>query len=365
MLGQALALTLLLLITGHQGQDSAEHVAGLSGESVWLRPLSTQMKTYSVHWKMKPPSDLSYLILNWKNNSGVIHVEQPLDRFKNRLNFMIEDLTLHIKEAQQQDSGLYSVEVTSDTGMVWRQKFQVSVFDHVEKPSLLEKKKTLDRGICQVTLFCLVSGGGDVDVSYTWYKGTELIQTPRNLTELEVQIDADGLHIYTCNVSNPVSWANHTLELTQGCQSGHRNFILLTVLVSVVFLLMALFLITFTCWRRKRKQSQTSPEEVLTIYEDVNHMQVRRQQEQKPNSPGAGNTIYSVIQSQSSASTSQETANTLYSLVQSSWKSGSKKRSPSPSFSKTIYEEVGNRASKAKNPARLSRRELENFCVYS
>ncbi|EPY88993.1 CD244 natural killer cell receptor 2B4-like protein [Camelus ferus] len=253
--------------------------------------------------------------------------------------------------------------------------------DHVEKPSLLEKKKTLDRGICQVTLFCLVSGGGDVDVSYTWYKGTELIQTPRNLTELEVQIDADGLHIYTCNVSNPVSWANHTLELTQGCQSGHRNFILLTVLVSVVFLLMALFLITFTCWRRKRKQSQTSPEEVLTIYEDVNHMQVRRQQhqscpggwlgaksklaakagpkrrgfktfrvpesqcplEQKPNSPGAGNTIYSVIQSQS----------------------GSKKRSPSPSFSKTIYEEVGNRASKAKNPARLSRRELENFCVYS
>ncbi|KAI4548760.1 hypothetical protein MG293_001090 [Ovis ammon polii] len=142
-------------------------------------------------------------------------------------------------------------------------------------------------------------------------------------------------------------------------------FTFLFILVSIVILLVALFLGTLTCfcvWRRKRKQSRTIPE-VLTVYEDVNTMRTRRNQEQKP--PGEGNTIYSMIQSQASASTSQDNANTLYSLVQTPRKTGSKKTKRSPSFSKTIYEEVGKRTSKAENPARLSRRELENFWIYS
>ncbi|XP_059976612.1 natural killer cell receptor 2B4 [Mesoplodon densirostris] len=286
-----------------------------------------------------------------------------------RLSFISENLTLLIMAVRQQDSGLYLLEVTEDTGKVWRHKFQVSVFesllpDRVEKPQLVERWKFLDRGLCQVTLSCSVSRGGDV--SYAWYRGTELIQTPRNLTKLEEQIDVSGLHSYTCNVSNPVSWANHTLQLTQGCLNAHPNFIFLSTLMSIMILLMALFLGTLTCfyvWRWKRKQSQTRPEEFLTIYEDVNNVQTRRNQEQ--NSLGEGSTIYAIVQPQSSASTSQDNAHPLYSLVQSSWKSGSKKTNRNTSFNKTIYEEVGKRASKAENPARLSRKELENFCIHS
>uniref|UniRef100_A0A8C9BT01 CD244 molecule n=1 Tax=Phocoena sinus TaxID=42100 RepID=A0A8C9BT01_PHOSS len=270
MLGQVLTLTLFLLIKGRQGQESlgsADHVVGISGESVWLRPHSIQIRTYSVIWKMKPYSNSScYLIHSWKN------VSWTSNHFNNRLSFIRENLTLLITAVQQQDSGLYLLEVTEDTGKVWRHKFQVSVFD----------------------------------------------------------------------------------------------FIFLSTLVSTMVLLTALFLGAFTCFyvrRWKRKQSQTRPEEFLTIYEDVNNVQTRRNQEQ--NSPGEGRSIYSMIQSQSSASTSQDNANTLYSLVQSSWKSGSKKTNRNTSFNKTISEEVGKKASKAENPARLSRRELENFCVYS
>ncbi|KAM9110708.1 natural killer cell receptor 2B4 isoform 1-T1 [Megaptera novaeangliae] len=368
MLGQALTLTLLLLIKGHRGQGSADHVVGISGESVWLRPPSIQIRTYSVKWKMQPYSNSScFLIHSWKNVSSQSDVGKSLNRtpnhFNNRLSFISENLTLLIMAVQQQDSGLYLLEVTEDTGKVWRHKFQVSVFDRVEKPQLVERWKVLDRGMCQVTLSCSVSRGGDV--SYAWYKGTELIQTPRNLTKLEEQIDVSGLYTYTCNVSNPVSWANHTLQLTQGCLNAHPSFIFLSILVSIVILLTALFLGTLTCFcvrRWKRKQSQARPEEFLTIYEDVNNVQTRRNQEQ--NSPGEGHTIYSMIQSQSSASTSQDSTNTLYSLVQSSWKSGSKKTNHNTSFNKTVYEEVEKRVSKAANPARLSRRELENFCVY-
>uniref|UniRef100_A0A8C3WK78 CD244 molecule n=1 Tax=Catagonus wagneri TaxID=51154 RepID=A0A8C3WK78_9CETA len=270
MLGQALALIILLLVEGHQGQaslGSADHVVGLSGDSVWLRPSGIQTKVYSIRWKMQPRSSSSFFrILSWKNGS------LTLNQLQDRLSFTTEDLTLLIKAAQQQDSGLYCLEVTEDSGKVRKYEFQVTVFD----------------------------------------------------------------------------------------------LVFLSVLVSTVILLMALFLGTLTCFcvrRRKRKQSQTSPEEFLTIYEDVNNVQARRIQEQ--HSPGEGSTIYSTIQLQSSAPTSGETANTLYSLVQSSGKPGPKKKNHNSSFSKTIYQEVGQRASKAENPARLSRRELENFCIYS
>lgn len=96
----------------------------------------------------------------------------------------------------------------------------ISAPDPVEKPRLLEQWKALDGGRCQVTLSCSVARGGDV--SYAWYRGSELIQTPRNLSELEEQVGFGDLHSYTCNVSNPVSWAARTLELAQACH-GRRS----------------------------------------------------------------------------------------------------------------------------------------------
>ncbi|XP_034523178.1 natural killer cell receptor 2B4 [Ailuropoda melanoleuca] len=140
------------------------------------------------------------------------------------------------------------------------------------------------------------------------------------------------------------------------------NFLMIIVILLVILLLVALT--GFCVWKRKRKQSQTSPAEPLTVYEDIKNTQSRRNQEQRQNPSGEGSTIYSMIQSQSSAPTSQE-ANTLYALVQPSQKSESKKKNQSSSVSYTVYEEVGRRPLKAQNPARLSRRELENFRVYS
>lgn len=96
----------------------------------------------------------------------------------------------------------------------------ISAPDPVEKPRLLEQWKALDGRRCQVTLSCSVARGGDV--SYAWYRGSELIQTPRNLSELEEQVGFGDLHSYTCNVSNPVSWAARTLELAQACH-GRRS----------------------------------------------------------------------------------------------------------------------------------------------
>ncbi|XP_037681489.1 natural killer cell receptor 2B4 isoform X4 [Choloepus didactylus] len=371
MLGQVFTLTLFLFFTGHQGQDSTENVLGLSGTALWLQPSNAKPNAHSVQWKMRLSSGPGWsVILTWKNNFGPNHASWVSNHYKERFDFILKSLTLLIKAAYPQDSGFYFLEVTYLSGAVSKTQFQVLVFDHVEKPHLQEQWSVLDRGLCQVVLSCLVSKDGNV--SYAWYRGSELIQTPRNLTRLELQVDADGLHMYTCNVSNPVSWASHTVNLTQGCSSDHKQFGFVPFLVSIVVLLIILFLSTLACfcvWRRKRKQSKTSTEEFLTIYADVNDLQIKRNQEQEQqqeqNPPGEGITIYSTIQSQHSASTSQDPVKTIYSLVQPYRMSGSKMRNHNPSFNHTIYEEVGRRQPRAQNPARLSCRELESFHIYS
>ncbi|XP_063652232.1 natural killer cell receptor 2B4 isoform X2 [Pan troglodytes] len=328
MLGQVVTLILLLLLKVYQGkgcQGSADNVVSISGVPLQLQPNSTQTKVDNIEWKMWLPSQNEYHhILKWENGS------LPSNTSNDRFSFTVKNLSLLIKAAQQQDSGLYCLEVTSIFGKVQTATFQVFVFDKVEKPRLQGQGKILDRGRCQVALSCLVSRDGNV--TYAWYRGSKLIQTAGNLTHLEEEVDIDGTHTYTCNVSNPVSWESHTLNLTQDCQNAHQ---------------------------------ETSPKEFLTIYEDVKDLKTRRNQEQEQTFPGGGSTIYSMIQSQSSAPTSQEPAYTLYSLIQPSRKSGSRKRNHSPSFNSTIYEVIGKSHPKAQNPARLSRKELENFDVYS
>ncbi|XP_027946833.1 natural killer cell receptor 2B4 isoform X2 [Eumetopias jubatus] len=332
---------LLTALDRLESLDSPERVVGLSGNQLSLLPPRTQTKHInSAQWKMQKHSSSEFsVIVIWKNGSET----WTSNHLKKTFDFIKRNLTLLIKTAQQDDSGLYLLEVTDDSGRVKNHQFQVSVFDHIGTLEIVEERKVLDGGRCQVSLSCSVSRGGNV--RYVWYRGSKLIQTPSNLSKLEEQIDVSALDIYTCNVSNPVSWVNHTF--TQSCRSVDKQYTSVSFMMIIVIFLITLLLGALTCfcvWRRRRKQSETSRGEILTVYEDVNTVQNRS--------------------NQSSAPTSQGT-NTLYALVQPSWKSESKKKNQSSSSSYTIYEEVGKRRLKAQNPARLSRRELENFCIYS
>ncbi|XP_027624240.1 natural killer cell receptor 2B4 [Tupaia chinensis] len=328
------AVTLLfLLLEGYQGQvlhpirildkcaqlvftdgacDSpgSTDVVHLTGEALRLRPCNLQMAD-SVQWKVKlhsPPGSEYHEILTWKNLSSVNSTPSPiLDSYKNRVSFIVKDLALLIRSPQQNDSGLYCVEVTGETGTVSRAAFRVFVFDQVKKPCLLGWGKVLDREKCQVALSCSVSN--NVNVSYAWYRGSQLIQRSRNLTHLEEQVNVSGDFVYTCNVSNPVSWNTSTINVTRDCQSGPEGSRFLIFLVTIV-ILTTLFLgaLTFFYVWRRRKQSEPSSKEILTVYEDIKDLRTGRnqesrlepepEQEQEQDSPGDKNTIYSMIQPQ-------------------------------------------------------------------
>uniref|UniRef100_A0A452SLJ2 Ig-like domain-containing protein n=1 Tax=Ursus americanus TaxID=9643 RepID=A0A452SLJ2_URSAM len=259
-----------------RGRDPAERVVGLSGHQLLLRPPRPETAHInSVKWKMKHDSTSeASVILTWKNGSGLNYVQRALNDFNNTLNFIIEDLALLIKASQHNYSGLYTLEVTDDTGKVNAFLIRSLLPDHVGTLEVAEERKVLDGGKCQVSLSCSVSRGGNV--SYVWYRGNELIQTPDNLGKLEQEIEVGNLSVVTCNVSNPASWVNHTF--THSCQSVDNsvNFLMIIVILLVILLLVALT--GFCVWRRKRKQSEMSPAEPLTVYEDVKNTQNRRNQ---------------------------------------------------------------------------------------
>ncbi|XP_005368661.1 natural killer cell receptor 2B4 [Microtus ochrogaster] len=393
MLRQAALLALFLLLRGHQGHDcpdSTEEVAAVSGKPLWLRPSNIQTKNVStIQWK-----------LTLQNSTGKIeilkHNKNQNTSFKSiKYDFNSSNFALGIKSAKLEDSGFYKLEITDCSGRICTKKFWILIFDRVENPDLQGEWKTQADGMCQLSLYCSVSK--DDNVSFALYRGSKLISTQRNFTYLENQTDTSSLHTYTCNVSNKASWASDTRNFTQGCQSVPEKFAFLPLVVIIVILVL-LFLCAVTCFcirNKKRKQSQSDPKEFLTVYEDVKNPQVRRNQiehsgdseslsavqengreqrevngclfeeqtlEQKP--PGDGSTIYSMIQYKPSDCTSHEKC-TLYSAIQPSRKSGSKKRNQNCPSSYTVYDEVGSQCLNLRNPARLSRRELENFDVYS
>ncbi|XP_041499468.1 natural killer cell receptor 2B4 isoform X1 [Microtus oregoni] len=391
MLRQAALLALFLLLRGHQGHgcsDSTEDVAAVSGKPLWLRPSNIQTKNVStIQWKMTLQNPAEKIEI-------LKHNEKQTTSFKSKYDFNSSNFALGIKSAKLEDSGFYELEITNWSGRICTKKFWILILDRVENPDLQGEWKTQADGMCQLSLYCSVSK--DDNVSFALYRGSKLISTLRNFTYLENQTDASILHTYTCNVSNKASWASNTQNFTQGCQSVPPKFRFLPLVVIIVILVL-LFLGAVTCFcigNKKRKQSQSDPTEFLTIYEDVKNPQVRRNQghsgdseslsvvqengreqreangclfeeqtlEQKP--PGEGGTIYSMIQYKPSDSTSHEKC-TLYSAIQPSRKSGSKKRNQNCPSSYTVYDEVGSQCLKPRNPARLSRRELENFDVYS
>ncbi|XP_076770597.1 natural killer cell receptor 2B4 isoform X1 [Arvicanthis niloticus] len=399
MLGQAVLFTIFLLLRAHQSQDcsdSSVEVVGVSGKQVWLRPSNIQTKDVSVQWKKTQQGShaKTYEILNWCTSD----LQSPTVAFNETYGFDSDNFALSIKSAKLQDSGHYQLEITNNRGIVCTKKFQTLIFDHVETPNLKVQWKSWANGTCQLSLSCSVPK--DDNVSYALYRGSTLISNQRNGTHWEIQTDPSSLHTYTCNVSNKASWANHTRTFSSSCEgiSPKFRFLHLMVTISILVTLFLGAVICFYVWNKKRKQSQSSPKELLTIYECVKDSQVSRDQQghsrasgsssavqedkrgQKESDrrlfeeqvleqmseqkfPGDRGAMYSMVQCKPSDSTSQE-KHTIYSVVHPSKKSGSKKRNQNPSLNCTVYEEVGKQWLKAHNPARLSRRELENFDVY-
>ncbi|KAG8507796.1 Natural killer cell receptor 2B4 [Galemys pyrenaicus] len=195
-------------------------------------------------------------MLTWRNKSDPRYEDCTSPLFGNRLDFSVQDFALHVKEAQQRDSGLYRFELTQNTGAVEEICFQVSISEHVEKPQLQGRAEILEGGMCQVSLNCSVSRADGV--SFAWHRGNEQIQGWRSRTQQE-QVAANSLLVYTCSINNTVSWENSTLDLTGDCQKTDVLILISTVVPAVLLVTLLVATICFCVRKQKMKQPVFSP----------------------------------------------------------------------------------------------------------
>ncbi|XP_078012343.1 natural killer cell receptor 2B4 isoform X2 [Phascolarctos cinereus] len=371
MLWKAFTPLIFLVMLQNQGTSGSDmkimSIAVIMGSHIKLQPVWIQQYSESIQfiWFVKLSSTQEkFRILSWTDDSKVTF---EAEQFKNRVDVKTENLTLFINPAQKNDSGLYFMEITSQSGQVFNtNSFQVSVFDPVQNPKIQVTEESWNNTLCHVNLSCFVQGNDNL--TYTWYRGREQIKSPGKHSHVQLHIQAKNTeNSYTCNASNPVSSGSHTINLTWVCaspvyNSTQESWLLLVLGFSVIPLVILLLgtLVYLYVTRKRKKRRKKATDMNMMSYEKISHDKPRRNQAQNHCETEEGNTLYSVVQfpEQLPASSPASQDKTVYSSVQSCKHPFSKQVSPNSSHSATIYQEV-------QRPKRLSYKELEVFHIYS
>ncbi|XP_074079165.1 natural killer cell receptor 2B4 isoform X2 [Macrotis lagotis] len=333
---------LIFLMLQTQGTSNCDmktkSIAVIMGNQIILQPIWSEdyVNNIKFDWFVKLASTQEkFKILSLKSNS---EVKWEAGQFKNRVHVETKNLTLYINTAQKNDNGLYFLEITSQKGNVLISTcFQVTVFDPVQEPKIDVTGELWNNTLCLVNLFC--SDHGNSNLTYTWYRGREQINTSGTHFHLQLHIQAINTdNSYTCNANNSVSSRNHTVNFTWPCSSPELRLPQVLGFSVIPLVIMVLFSILVIVIRKRKKRNQEADMN-LTFYEKIHHG--NHQRNQVPNETEQGNTFYSVVQfpEQVPASSPSDKDTTVYSTVQ---------------FSRHIQK-----------PNRLSRKELEMFHIYS
>ncbi|XP_055259029.1 CD48 antigen [Moschus berezovskii] len=134
--------------------------------------------------------------------------------FKDRATLDRQSGALHIRKVQKEDSSTYLLRVLKDTGDEKEWKISLVVLDPVLKP-VIEVKKTQKMNSCNLTLSCVTQ---NQSVTYTWYweSGSFPKQLQSSVLQ-KVHTPQDYSKSYTCQVSNPISSQNSTINFTSPC----------------------------------------------------------------------------------------------------------------------------------------------------
>ncbi|XP_022415234.1 CD48 antigen isoform X3 [Delphinapterus leucas] len=174
---------------------------------VWFWPVS---RVPGKFWRVACAPEGGNCLWLWNFYCCLICSWQPA--YKDRARLDLQSGTLHIHNVQKEDSSTYLLMVLKDPGYEDEWKISLVVLDPVPKP-VIEVKKTQEVNKCHLTLSCVIQ---DQPVNYTWYAESlpkesrssvlEVTHTPQNYSSS-----------YTCQVSNPVSSQNNTVNFTSPC----------------------------------------------------------------------------------------------------------------------------------------------------
>uniref|UniRef100_A0ACB8G801 Uncharacterized protein n=1 Tax=Sphaerodactylus townsendi TaxID=933632 RepID=A0ACB8G801_9SAUR len=135
---------------------------------------------------------------------------------------MADGTTLRIRALEKEDSCTLEAQVLFPSGEIFRHTFRLSVFEPVPDPEIRPHLVSRTAEVCNVTLQCLGSEKGGIEVS--WKRGNSSDQpgVPEegSDTDLHVSWQPDSLDsTFTCLLSNPADQKSASLDLASICRS--------------------------------------------------------------------------------------------------------------------------------------------------
>uniref|UniRef100_A0ACB8G6B4 Uncharacterized protein n=2 Tax=Sphaerodactylus townsendi TaxID=933632 RepID=A0ACB8G6B4_9SAUR len=214
----------------------------LGGSASFPLKLLATTTVARIQWSLRVGSGPEKVIAELKD--GRLEWQDTRERFGQQLE-MVDGTTLRIRALEKEDSCTLDVRVVFVSGEVLRQTFRLSVFEPVPDPEIRPHLVSRRAEVCNVTLHCLGSEKGGIEVS--WKRGNSSDQ-PGVLeegsdTDLHVSWQPDSLDsTFTCLLSNPIDRKSASLDLASicrsegvsGCLSWARVAMLVGVLVQIL-----------------------------------------------------------------------------------------------------------------------------------
>ncbi|XP_048365028.1 T-lymphocyte surface antigen Ly-9-like [Sphaerodactylus townsendi] len=226
---------LLLLLLDRQSSETANitalnppcyEVSGIQGGSVLLpTALTSSEKVAKIEWKFQPQTGLALAIAEFIG--GKLERPNPGDRFGWRLK-MVDEATLRITELELGDGGDYMARVRLASAVVEEHSFTCRVYEPVPEPQILFRLVSRTAEMCNVTLRCLGSEKGGINIS--WKRGDQLSFLEGSSDWYQLSAGSTDLHVswrhnssdstFTCLLSNPVDQKSASFHLASICQNG-------------------------------------------------------------------------------------------------------------------------------------------------
>uniref|UniRef100_A0A9J8BNK2 Immunoglobulin V-set domain-containing protein n=1 Tax=Cyprinus carpio carpio TaxID=630221 RepID=A0A9J8BNK2_CYPCA len=294
---------LLCLLTFKTGFNAEISVFVQTGTSVQLHIQTQELPEFvDLSWK----NDKSEIIVRYTNEPKKVRLHSS---YKDRVDFNDKTFSVTLKNMQKTDSGLYTARASGETenDIV---TYRVSVIDAVVAPVLTVNSNWSSSDSCTVNFTCRAP---ELMINSSYQNNR---CSPQEVTSHEIHnltLDCSKKYIL-CNHSNPVSWKQARINITQLCDDNKNersiqseSSLMWPVVGSVaVCILICVSIVLY----RKKKGAQEVVVEGNTVY-----AQVEGQEMQKLNSDCNTYDIPDRVQAQTQEETGDKRPNTTYCTV--------------------------------------------------